>query len=103
MNTTAYVILRDNNSDIIDQAGSSSDKFADNKNYTFTNCGSDNLPVANWTDLGVGNGTPGVVTCDFNNDVTTEIYTTTQPTAADISSLEANYTNVFKFITYDYK
>ena len=63
MNSTGYAILKNDAGQIIDQAGSSSDKFADEKNYEFTNCEGDNLPVANWDDLGTGNGTPGVVNC----------------------------------------
>lgn len=63
MNTTGWVVLKDGSGTIIDQAGATGDRFADAKNYEFTNCTGDNLPVSNWDDLGSGNGTPGVVNC----------------------------------------
>lgn len=63
MNSTGYVVLKNASSTIVDQAGGSADKFSDSKNYEFTNCVGDNLPTNNWTDLGTGNGTPGVVNC----------------------------------------
>ncbi|QXP80365.1 MULTISPECIES: choice-of-anchor D domain-containing protein [Winogradskyella] len=63
LNSTGYVVLKQG-STIIDEAGSSSNKFADNKNYEFTDCSNDNKPTANWDNLGTGNGTPGVVNCN---------------------------------------
>lgn len=63
MNSTGYVVLKNASSTIVDQAGGSADKFSDSKNYEFTNCVGDNLPTTNWTDLGTGNGTPGVINC----------------------------------------
>jgi len=63
INNPCYVILKENGT-VKDQAGSSSDLFdAKNINYEFTSCSSDNLPVSNWTDLDVGNGTPGTINC----------------------------------------
>ncbi|HOE04451.1 MAG TPA: lamin tail domain-containing protein [Bacteroidales bacterium] len=63
INESYYVILEDADGNIIDQAGSSSDLFSKDINYEFTNCGGNNLPVANWISLGSGNGNPGTVTC----------------------------------------
>ncbi len=63
INNNFYVILKDPQGNIHDQAGSSSDKFNDDYNYEFTDCNGDNLPVANWDNLGTGNGTPGAVNC----------------------------------------
>ncbi len=73
MNSTGYVILKDGSSAIIDQAGSSTDKFSDGKNYEFTDCGADNLAVSSWTDLGTGNGTPNAVNCANSNDATSTV------------------------------
>ncbi len=62
MNSTGYAILK-MGSTTIDQAAAAAGRFSDNKNYELTNCTSDNSIVANWDDLGTGNGTPGVVNC----------------------------------------
>ena len=67
-----YIVLKNENGDVIDQAGTSSDDFAD-KNYEFTNCGGDNLTVASWTNLDVANGTPGVLNCGGTPIATLEI------------------------------
>ena len=67
INENFYVILEDAAGNIIDQAGSSSDLFPHDYNYEFTNCGGNNLPVANWINLGSANGTPGVVNCVSTN------------------------------------
>jgi len=63
MNSIGYAVLLDNSNSIIDQIGSSSDKFADAVNYEFTNCVGDNSTVANWTNLGTTFGTPGNINC----------------------------------------
>jgi hypothetical protein len=63
INNPCYVVLKQNGT-VIDQAGSSADKFdAKDKNFEFTNCGGNNLSTSAWTDLGSSNGTPGVVNC----------------------------------------
>ncbi len=63
INNPCYVALKQNDT-VIDQAGSSSDKFdAKDKNFEFTNCGGNNSPTSAWTNLGSSNGTPGVVNC----------------------------------------
>ncbi|RMG81238.1 MAG: choice-of-anchor D domain-containing protein, partial [Bacteroidetes bacterium] len=60
MNSSCHVILKQGGV-IKDQAGSSGDQFTSDINYEFTNCPNDNLPTANWNNLGTGNGTPGVI------------------------------------------
>ncbi|MDD3004695.1 fibronectin type III domain-containing protein [Flavobacterium sp.] len=62
MNSAGYAVLKMGTT-IIDQAGSSSDKFSDGNNFELVNCTSDNSVVANWANLSTGNGTPGVVNC----------------------------------------
>jgi len=63
INNDFYVILKDPQGNVHDQAGSATDKFNDAYNYEFTDCYGDNLPTSNWNNLGTGNGTPGTVNC----------------------------------------
>ncbi len=63
LNDPGYVVLKDDSGAVFDEAGSSSDKFAKDINYEFTDCTNDNKPVANWDNLGTTDGTPGVVNC----------------------------------------
>lgn len=87
MNTTQHVILKDATNTIVDQAGGPADKFANDINYEFTACGTDNLPVSSWINLGTGNGTPGVVNCVVTNQ---EI------------NIQASATNYLTGSTYDF-
>ena len=90
INNNFYAVLKENGV-IKDQAGSSTDKFNDASNYEFTNCTSDNLPVSNWTDLGLGNGTPGTINCsdisveDINSKI--KIYPNPANQIVNINSL----------------
>ncbi len=97
INNHCWIELFDNSSILMDQAGTSADKFDDGNNYEFTNCEGNNEPTANWDDLGTGNGTPGVVNCVVSNDSDTEVYDSgSQPAASNISSTSTAFTNVFQ-------
>ncbi len=100
MNAHCYVVLKNASGTIIDEAGSSGDKFNDDHNYEFTDCASDNKPVTNWDDLGVsGVGTPGSINCASANDTDSEASapgTQINP-GTTIASTFTGYTNVFKF------
>jgi hypothetical protein len=63
MNSSCYVKLRDNGVIVNEVGTASSDEFGDDINYEFTACGTDNLAVSSWDNLGTGNGTPGLVNC----------------------------------------
>ena len=103
LNNPGYLVLKDDGGTIIDEAGSSGDNFAKDINYEFTDCSNDNKPVANWDNLGITDGTPGVVNCVATNDTDSEASAPTggQVAAGTISSINNDEVSedkvVFKF------
>jgi len=95
INNNFYIVLENASVVVMDQAGTSGSKFTDTKNYEFTNCSADNQPVANWVDLGSGNGTPGVMNCCLDpTQVATGLnFTGTTDLATTLNWTNGNGTN----------
>jgi endonuclease I len=97
-----YAILKQGTT-IMDQAGSTVDKFSADSNWEFTNCTADNLPVANWVNLGAANGTPGVVNCDgigVNSLLGNQISVYPNPTQNTITVSNININDKISIINY---